>query len=132
MSWAGSQPTFGTIRRFLVAQDIALGSEVFLVLGDDGTFRIEPVDAEHDQPLDKALALVGTDDERSRREPRVALARAIGLPDDSLPLASSAGTGNVVRATSLNCSLLVKDQLADGTLPVRRPSAEINEILDLL
>ena len=132
VSWTGSQPTFGTIRRFLVSQDTDLSSEVFLVLGDERTFRIEPVDVAQDQPLDKALALVGTTDDRSRRSPRVALARAIGLPDDS-PAASVIGgyreRGDEDVAELL---ILVKDRLTDEDTARSAPSAEIDEILDLL
>jgi Sigma-70, region 4 len=132
VGWTGSQPVFGTIRRFLVAQDIAIGSEVFLVLGDDGTFLVEPVEAGQEQPLGKALALVGASDEHSLPDPRVALARAIGLADDS-PAASviggyrERGDGDVAEFL-----VLAKDQLSDGCADHPVPSAEISEILDLL
>ena len=40
VAWTGLQPQFGTIRRFLMAEDVAAGAEAFLVLHDDGDFLL--------------------------------------------------------------------------------------------
>jgi hypothetical protein len=132
VSWTGTQPAFGTIRRFLVAEDTAIDTEIFLVIADDGTFRIERVDVGEGEPLGKALALVGAKDDQSRRKPRIALARAIGLPDDS-PAASVIG-GYRERGDEDVAEVLlsIKDQLSDSAAPRPGPAAEISEILDLL
>ena len=90
ISWTGNQPAFGTIRRFLVAGDVETGSEIFLVIGDDGSFRTEPVDAGGTDALDRALRLVGATSTAVRQQPRAALATAIGLRADS-PAASVIG-----------------------------------------
>ena len=133
VSWSGPQPAFGTIRRFLVEQDTAIGSEVFLVLGDDGSFSIRPVEVAQGQQLDQALALVGATDQQSRSEPRITFARAAGLPDNS-PAVSvigayrDRGDGDIA-----DLLVSVKDQLVDGAVIARPvPSTEIREILDLL
>ncbi len=133
ISWTGNQPAFGTIRRFLVDSDIETGSEIFLVIGDDGSFRIEPVDASDAAPLERALRLVGATDAAARQQPRAALAAAIGLPEDS-PAASVIG-GYRERGDSDIAELLLsaRDQLEEP--PAARqptPSADIDEILDLL
>jgi hypothetical protein len=133
VSWTGNQPSFGTIRRFLVADDLAIGNEIFLVIGDDGSFRIEPADVSGGDRLDRALRLVGATGTGTRQQPRVALATAIGLPADS-PAASVIG-GYRERGDSDIAELLlpVRDQLDGG--PAARPavpSADIDEILDLL
>ena len=108
-------------------------SEVFLVLGDDGSFSIRPVEVAQGQQLDQALALVGATDQQSRSEPRITFARAAGLPDNS-PAVSvigayrDRGDGDIA-----DLLVSVKDQLVDGAVIARPvPSTEIREILDLL
>jgi len=133
INWTGNQPAFGTIRRFLVAADLAIGSGIFLVIGDDGSFRVEPIDAGSTGPIERALRLIGATDTADRQQPRVALATAIGLPADS-PAASVIG-GYRERGDSDIADLLltVRDEL-DGMAVAREatPSADIDEILDLL
>jgi len=53
------------------------------VIGDDGSFRIEPVEVGDSPPLECALHLVGATSASARRNPCAALATAIGLPEDS-------------------------------------------------
>jgi len=132
INWTGIQPAFGTIRRFLIADDIAINSEVLLVIGDDGTFHTETVAPATGEPLADALALVGATDELADHDPRQTLAAAIGLPDDS-PAASIIG-GYRERGDSDVADLLVsvKTQLAGAVIARAVPSAEIKEIMDLL
>lgn len=131
ISWTGNQPAFGTIRRFLIDSDIETGTEIFLVIGDDGSFRIEPVDLDGTDPLERALRLVGVTG-NSSRQPRVALAAAIRLPEDS-PAASVIG-GYRERGDSDIADLLLSawDRLESAASPKASSSPDIDEILDLL
>lgn len=129
--WTGVQPGFGSIRRFLIAADIAIDSEIFLVIAADGTFHTEVVETAVDA-LHQALAMVGARDAQSRREPRRALALAIGLPENSL--AASVIGGYRERGDSDIAELLitVRDQLGDDPVLRPAPSTEIDEIMSLL
>jgi len=132
VNWTGNQPAFGTIRRFLISDDVAIDDEIFLVIGDDGTFATEAVAIMTGEPLADALALVGETHRSELSGARVNLASAIGLPEGS-PAASIIG-GYRERGDSDVAELLVsaKQQL-EGTVVERPvPSAEIDEILDLL
>jgi len=81
-SWASLQPAFGTIQRFLLERNIVAGQQVFLVVGCDLSFDIRPVDADRTSPLAMALSLTGAGTvDAAPSWP--ALARAIGLPEDS-------------------------------------------------
>jgi len=133
ISWAGPQPTFGTIRRFLVEGDVEIGSEIFLVIGDDGSFRIEPVDLSDVEPLERALRLAGATGTAARVHPRVALAAAIGLPEESSPASVIGGYRERGDTDIAELLLSARNQLEES--PVNRkpnPSADIDEILDLL
>lgn len=78
--WTGPQPNFGTVRRLVLAQDLAAGTEVFFVLGDDATFRIEPIVPSDDvSPAARARGLVALPDAEGPDD--AVLARAIGLDD---------------------------------------------------
>lgn len=89
LSWAGLQPAFGTIQRFLAGRNILAGQEVFLTVGADLSFDVSPVqpyDASRAAPgrtreLASALLLTGCD--TYVRMPDPALAHALGLPQDS-------------------------------------------------
>jgi Sigma-70, region 4/Bacterial RNA polymerase, alpha chain C terminal domain len=133
ISWVGPQPTFGTIRRFLVDSDIEIGSQIFLVIGDDGSFRIEPIIGDDIPPLEGALRLAGATLAASREPPRAALAAAIRLPEES-PAASVIGGYRDRGDTDIAELLLsVRDQLDElPSSPEPTPSADINEILNLL
>jgi hypothetical protein len=133
INWTGNQPAFGTIRRFLIDSDIETGSEIFLVIGDDGSFRLEPVGAGDADALDHALRLTGATTSAAHRQPRAALAAAIGLPEDS-PAASVIG-GYRERGDSDIADLLLSALDALEVAPVDgRPvqSQDIDDILDLL
>lgn len=86
-SWARPQPSFGTIRRFLTGRDggpdVAPGTDVFLVIADDGTFDCEPARELTGDPLTDALSLAGAPETAGPG----ALAIAIGLPPGT-PMAS--------------------------------------------
>jgi hypothetical protein len=133
VSWAGNQPAFGTIRRFLIDGDVGTGSQVFLVVGDDGSFWVEPVNSATTDRMQLALCLTGAEEAAANQEPSAALAAAIGLPGDS-PVASVIGgyrdRGDVDVADLL---LSARDQLHSP--PASGPSGDapdIDEILGLL
>lgn len=132
INWSGTQPAFGSIRRFLIADDIGIDRELFLVMGDDGTFCTELVQPFVDDALADALSLIGATSE-ARATPRVTLAAAIGLPTES-PTVSIIG-GYRERGDADIADLLVsaRSALDDCPAPARPvPSAEVQEILDLL
>jgi hypothetical protein len=130
ISWTGNQPSFGSIRRFLIADDLAVDTEVFLVIGDDGTFSIEAVPVPCGDDLANALCLVGA--ESGVDEPRATMAMAIGLPADS-PAASVIGGYRERGDTDVADLLLAaKSRLEGRPAPRPVPSAEIDEIMDLL
>jgi hypothetical protein len=133
VNWTGSQPAFGSILRFLVDGDIETDSEIFLVLGDDGSFRIEPVKPGGADALECALVLTGSAGPSARQQPRAALAAAIGLPETS-PAASVIGAYRD-RGDSDIANLLLSARGRLETPPAAgqpAPSPDIDDILDLL
>jgi len=133
VNWTGSQPAFGSILRFLVDSDIETGSEIFLVLGDDGTFGIEPVDPGGADALESALLLTGFAGAAARQQPRAALAAAIGLPEDSPPASVIGGYRERGDSDIADLLLAARDELeAPSTTGQPAPSPDIDEILDLL
>jgi RNA polymerase sigma factor (sigma-70 family) len=134
VSWVGPQPTIGTIRRFLVDSDIEIGSEIFLVIGDDGSFHIEAVDADDAAPLQRALRLAGATGVAAREPSRVALATAIGLPDESSAASVIGGYRERGDTDIAELLLSVRDQLDESLAASQQqaPSADIDEILGLL
>lgn len=78
------------IRRFLEADDIAAGAEVFLVYGDDGSFDVVPLQLEPEGRLARALWRVGADVGLTGDEAVAALAAAVGLPDADLDAVTAA------------------------------------------
>lgn len=133
VAWTGIQPSFGTIRRFLMDQDIAVGTEAFLVLHDDGSFTFEAARELTGDPLSDALGLIGEPAPLDRHAACRMLASAIGLPETS-PIVSIIG-GYRERGDSDIADLLtsVRDHLEVGH-PEGNPkrSADVEEILDLL
>jgi Sigma-70, region 4/Bacterial RNA polymerase, alpha chain C terminal domain len=132
LGWTGLQPAFGTIRRFLTDRDIAIGQEIFLKVGSNHSFDIEPVPYKADDPLSRALNLVGCAD-TDPADARAAMARAITLPESS-PAVSVIG-GYRERGDHDVADLLAEalDQLE--SVPHRqeqRQAPDINDILDLL
>jgi hypothetical protein len=132
INWTGTQPAFGTIRRFLMAEDVEVDSEIFLVIADDGTFQIEPVDVVDADPLKRALTLAGVTGVATRQQPRLALARAIGLAEDSSPASVISGYRERGDSDIAELLMTVRDQLEDVVPRTTAPSVDIDEILDLL
>lgn len=133
IGWTGIQPSFGTIRRFLMEDDIAAGTEAFLALKDDGTFAFEPARELTGKALLDALSLTGAAVTHDYEAARRVLAAAIGLPEAS-PVVSIIG-GYRERGDSDIAELLlsVRDELEIGHAPDRPPhTADVDDILDLL
>ncbi|MVZ89015.1 hypothetical protein GQF49_00695 [Microbacter sp. ANSKLAB05] len=133
VSWTGIQPAFGTIRRFLMEEDVATGTEVFLVINDDRTFEFECAPELEGSPLRDALSLVASPAVTDADEARVALARAIKLPDDS-PVNSIIG-GYRSRGDDDVADLILaaREDLETGELPATRiESADVDDIMGLL
>jgi hypothetical protein len=133
IAWTSLQPSFGTIRRFLMADDIAADTEVFLVIHDNGAFSFEQTRDLVDNPLVDALSLVGAPPTVDRETARRALAVAIRLPEDS-PVTSVFG-GYRERGDDDVAELVlsVREYLETGHTPQERShSADVNDILDLL
>lgn len=133
VAWTGLQPSFGTIRRFLMENDVAADSEAFLVIHDDGRFTFEQTRDFIGNPLADALSLIGAPATLDREEARLALARALTLPDNS-PVSSIIG-GYRERADNDVAELLlsVHEYLETGHTPSEsHHSAGVDEILELL
>ncbi|MCV7240426.1 sigma factor-like helix-turn-helix DNA-binding protein [Mycolicibacterium celeriflavum] len=134
VAWTGTQPSFGTIRRFLLDGDIAAGTDAFLVLHDDGSFSFSPCRDMTGEPLTDVLSLIGTPGTTDREDARSALARAVGM-DDTAPIVSviaayrERGDGDVA---DLLTSL--RHFLETGEMDQQEPkhNAAVDEILDLL
>lgn len=133
IAWTGTQPQFGTIRRFLMHEDVAAEAEAFLVMHDDGTFSFEPARELTGNPLLDSLCLVGAPMTTDRQAACVALATAIGLPANS-PASSIIG-GYRERGDGDIADLLtsVREYLETGHEPTQpKHSADVDEILGLL
>lgn len=133
VAWTGLQPQFGTIRRFLMDADTSADTEAFLMFNDDGTFAFETARELVDNPLVDALSLVGAPPVLDREEARIALARAICLPEAS-PVTSIIG-GYHERGDGDIADLLtsVRSYLETAASPdAPTHSAEVDDILDLL
>jgi hypothetical protein len=133
ISWTALQPSFGSIRRLLIDNDIAVNTELFVVIGDDSTFRVEEVAPPTGDPLTDALALVGVVSD----EPSL---RALQLLAGAICLSETSSTSDIIaayrdRGDSDVADLLTfsRDQLGDRdkhtTIAV---IADIDDILDLL
>lgn len=85
--WTASQPACATIRRHLETMRINEKQLIFLEFGDDGTFRIRPVDTYEgsDRPMALILAGLGADPALANDEAsaQAAVALAVGLPADA-------------------------------------------------
>jgi hypothetical protein len=133
VAWTGIQPSFGTIRRFLLDQDVEVGTEAFLTIHDDGTFSFQPVPELSGDPLSDALRLIGEPVTLDGHSACRALAAAIGLPGNS-PVVSIIG-GYRERGDSDIADMLTsaRDHIETGR-PDGTPQshADVDEILDLL
>ncbi len=133
VAWTGIQPSFGTIRRFLMDLDVAAGTEAFLVIRDDQTFSFEQAPDLVDDPLVDALTLVGAKPTSDPKKARAALAAAIELPQDA-PVSSIIGEYRV-RGDDDVADLLVaaREYLETGHVPAKGAhNADVDQILDLL
>lgn len=132
--WSSSQPQLGSIRRFLVEDDIAAGTDAFLVFWDSGWFDLEPMGDLPGTPLADALALAGIEPmdasgERARRE----LSLALKLPPMS-PLSSivaayrERGDGDIA-----DLLIEARNELETSSVEATpQQSADVEEIMDLL
>ncbi|WP_313354544.1 sigma factor-like helix-turn-helix DNA-binding protein [Microbacterium sp.] len=59
IAWTGIQPSFGSIRRFLLDADIEANTDAFLTISDDRVFDFAPADALIGEPAHDLLALTG-------------------------------------------------------------------------
>lgn len=131
VSWLGPQPAFGTIRRFLIAADIETDTEVFLVLGNHGSFNIEPVDDDVADQLGKALLLAGCRPDTRDEDACAALAQAIGLPPDTPPVSVIGSYRERGDEDIAELLISVRDRLGKATRRTQ-DTADVDEILDLL
>lgn len=135
VSWMGIQPTFGTIRRFLLEPQVAEGSDAFLVINDDGSFDVELMKKLTGDPLSDILALIGSPEDRNGISVRTAVASAVGLAPD-VPVSSIIGA-YTDRGDSDVAELLLesRDCLKLDPSTTRRSegiSPSVDDILDLL
>ena len=79
--WTGIQPSFGSVRRFIVEYGIEMETDAFLVLYDNGTFDFKPAQPPSGDPLADALRLVDGPATNDPDQARQALARALSLPE---------------------------------------------------
>jgi hypothetical protein len=133
INFGGTQPAFGTIRRFLLEDDIPIDSEVFLVIGDDNSFTVQAVSSLHDDPLADALALIGAPPSLDTEAARRAFAAAVKLPADA-PVLSIIGTYRERGDTDIADLLTsIRQQLETGESTGRpHQTANVDDILELL
>lgn len=133
IAWTGTQPSVGTIRRFLMDGDIAAETDAFLIIGDDDRFAFEPARQLTGDPLADALSLIGAPAGLDVAAALKALTVAIGLPDGS-PVASIIG-GYRERGDSDVADMLTSVREVLETAHCPKPTihmADVDEILDLL
>lgn len=133
VAWTGIQPMIGTLRRFLLDDDIAAGTDAFLVIHDDRSFSFEQANELVNDPISDALTLIGARATSDTAAARVALATAVELPE-SAPVASIIGeyrTRGDDDVADLILSAREPLEMAHGSAP-RVQCAEVEEVLDLL
>lgn len=81
--WSGISPGFGTIRKFLMKQDVEVGSQAFLCLNDDGTFDFRVAREPVADVLADSMGLIDAPPADSPETALQALALAVGLPSDA-------------------------------------------------
>lgn len=132
ISWVGTQPQFGTIRRYLLEYDIASDAEVFLVVGDDKTFDVEVIDDLTGDALPDALARVGASHDLDGVGARRALATAICLPDSS-PVVSIIGAyRNRGDGDIADLLITARHYLETGEVARAKRTADVGDIMELL
>lgn len=90
-SWKNHQPAYGSIKRFLEADDLGVGDDVFLIFRGDGTFDVEKLPDAPEASLPQALRLVGADVSLEGQEAIDALGAAIRYTSGSDLAAVAAG-----------------------------------------
>lgn len=133
VAWTSIQPSFGTIRRFLVEYDIEVGTEAFLIITDDHRFEFEPARALSGDCMGDALTLVGAPPLASVEKVRAAFAHAVNLPSDT-PVSSLIGIYQQ-RGDEDVVDLLIRTRhiLESGHRPQQIQNAtDVDAILDLL
>jgi hypothetical protein len=133
VAWTGLQPSFGTIRRFLLDEDVAAESEAFLVIRDDGSFAFERARNLTGDALNDAQTLVGAEPAANPESARLSLARALRIPDES-PVSSIIGAYRARGDDDVaDLVLAARVQLEQvGASNESAHSADVDEILDLL
>ncbi|GGC53583.1 hypothetical protein IEU95_09930 [Hoyosella rhizosphaerae] len=133
INWTGTQPAFGTIRRFLLKDDISADTEVFLRIRDDRSFDIEVIGELSGDPLADALALIGVPSGIAAEEARRAFAAAIQLPEDS-PVVSIIGGYRDRGESDVADSLTTMRHYLETGEPIEREAkaTDVHGILDLL
>lgn len=133
IAWTGIQPSFGTIRRFLLDEDVAAGTDAFLVIHDDGRFDFEQARELVSEPLSDALTLVGARPTTDPESARTALATAVGLPPDATIAAIIGDYRTRGDDDVADLVLAARECLEAGRIPAGSPHhADVDEILDLL
>lgn len=135
VAWTGIQPAFGTIRRFLQHLDVAAGDEVFLVIGDDGTFSVERMNPLVNDPLFDAVTLSGGVPEESPLNCYEKLCNAVGV-SGSAGVSSLIGIyrdrGDVDIADCLLAARGRLEEIDEAVDDSATEKADIADILDLL
>ncbi len=133
ISWSGPQPSFGTIRRYLIDYDVPADTEIFLIMGDDGSFEVEVIDLLSGNALKDALLLVGACGDLDSDSARTALSSAIRLPLDS-PVVSVIGAYRDRGDGDIADMLTSVRHHLEASQPLERvaPTANVDDILDLL
>lgn len=85
IAWTGLQPSFGSIRRFLLDADVEANTDAFLTVSIDRVFDFEAVRAKTGDPTHDLLALIGAPENTGDVWERVALA---ANQDPSTPFVS--------------------------------------------
>ncbi|MGY1753802.1 sigma factor-like helix-turn-helix DNA-binding protein [Blastococcus sp. SYSU D01042] len=132
IAWTGLQPAFGTIRRFLVHDDVGTGEQVFCVIHDDGRFDVQRVAPLTGDLLADALRLVGHDDRLLGEEALTALGAAICLPEGATPVTVIGGYRERGDEDVADLLVQVRDQLTDAVATTPVAETDISDILDLL
>jgi len=132
IAWTGIQPSFGSIRRFLIEADAEVNSDAFLVIGDDRTFAYEPARILTQNDVTDLLSLVGS--AADVPDKRAALAKSVGLPED-VPYISLVASFRERGDEDIADRLIAARSELDGGIShdsrVIR-SVDISEIMDLL
>lgn len=133
VNWTGIQPSFGTIRRFLLEYDVPADTEAFLVIGDDASFSLEIAPEATGVPLRDALNLVGAPTDVEIDNAHVALSRAVGQKPESSTISIIGAYRERGDSDVAELLTAVRATLETATAPNDElPHVNVDEILDLL